>query len=154
MEFRDLTSYLRTACPGTIVIEAPGCLFHIYDPDGDLPDERKLPFATIVTDDTYDTVSNLTRPDTYRLNLGLTKATYTYLFGTAPTERDEHGVLATGFDHATLDTVMPHPMYASQYWVCVVNPSDDTMPRLRPMIAEAYQFAVRKHVNHAARRSG
>jgi hypothetical protein len=131
------------------VAESQGGMFFTYDPDGDLPQDRWLPFATIVTDDSFDSVSDLSRPDAYRLNLGLTKATYTAMFGAAPTERDEHGVLDTGFDYTAVDRVMPHPMYASQYWVCVVNPA--TLDRLRPLVAEAYEFAVRKHVNHRAR---
>ncbi len=144
---------LCQAGAGVTVTESAGAMFFTYDPDGDLPDDRWLPFATIVTTDDYDSVSRLSRPDTYRLNIGLTKATYTSMFGAAPTRRDEHGVLDTGFDYAVLDQVLPHPMYASQYWVCVVNPSDATGEKLRPLVAEAYEFAVRKHANHRARQA-
>lgn len=144
--------YLCDAGDGVDVAESQGGMFFTYDPDGDLPQDRWLPFATIVTDDSFDSVSNLSRPDTYRLNLGLTKATYTAMFGPAPTERDDHGVLTTGFDYATVDRLMPHPMYASQHWVCVVNPTT-TLDQLRPLVAEAYEFAVRKHVNHQARQA-
>jgi uncharacterized protein DUF6194 len=142
--------YICHAGDGVEVAESRGGMFFTYDPDGDLPQDRWLPFATIVTDDSFDSVSNLSRPDAYRLNLGLTKATYTAMFGAAPTERDEHGVLTTGFDYTAVDRVMPHPMYASQYWVCVVNPTT-TLDQLRPLVVEAYEFAVRKHANHRAR---
>jgi hypothetical protein len=157
MDARDMTRYLCQACDGVNVTETPGAQFFIYDPDGDLPEDRWLPFATIVTDDSYDGVgvgvgvAHLNRPDAYRLNLGLTKPTYTSMFGAAPTQRDEHGVLDSGFDYATVDQVMPHPMYGSQYWVCVVNPSTRTFEALKPMITEAYEFAVRKHTNHRRR---
>lgn len=133
--------------------ESSGDAFFGYDPDGDLPADRWLPFATIVTGDNYDSVSALSRPGAYRLNIGLTKATYSSWFGAAPTRRDEHGVLATGFDYSVRDQIMPHPIYASQHWVCVVNPGEATFGMIRPMLAEAYQFAVRKHANQRARRT-
>src|SRR5439155_26412439 len=94
---------------------------------------------TIVTADRYDAGSDLNRADRYRINIGLTKATYAKLFGQAP----------TGIDYMATDTVLPHPEYASQYWVCVVNPTLDTV---RELLAEAYGFAVRKHTNREARR--
>ena len=47
---------------------------------------------------------------------------------------------------------MPHPYYASQYWVCVVNPSSATFEEVRPLLAEAHAFAVRKAERRADRR--
>jgi len=47
--------------------------------------------------------------------------------------------------------VMPHPVYAGQYWVCVVTPSDTTMDTLRPLLTEAHEFAKRKHTNQRRR---
>lgn len=107
----------------------------MYDPGGDLPAERQFPFVTIVTGDHYDSVSNLNRPGTYRLNIGLTKATYVASFGAAPTQRGADGVLDTGFDHAAVDTLMPHPIYAAQHWVCVVNPGEAKLETVRTLLA-------------------
>lgn len=132
-------------------MEASGDTFFLYDPDGDLPPERQMPFATIVTSDNYERVSRLDEPGAYRLNIGLTRATYTAMFGAAPTKRDDQGVLETGFDYAERDRVMPHPVYASQHWVCVVSPGEATFDAVRPLLAEAHEFAVRKHTNHARR---
>jgi len=147
MNAEDVKRHIRTTFDGVDVLEHEGDTFLIYDPAGDLPPERQLPFATIVTGDHYDTVSALDAPGAYRLNIGLTKATYTALFGAAPTQRDEHGVLQTGFDYAATDTLMPHPHYASQYWVCVVNPAAATWTSVRDLLAEAHGFAARKHAN-------
>jgi hypothetical protein len=145
-----MTEHIKSfAC--TRVMEAYGDTFFLYDPDGDLPPERRLPFATIVTDDNYERVSELSEPGAYRLNIGLTKATYTAMFGAVPTERDDQGVLETGFDYAERDRVMPHPVYASQHWVCVVSPGEATLDAVRPLLAEAHEFAARKHANHARR---
>jgi hypothetical protein len=126
---------------GVRVLEANGDSFFVYDPDGDLPPERQQPFATIVTADTYDSDSHLDRPGVYRFNLGLPKARYRSLFPQTPAD----------IDSARLDTVMPHPVYGPQYWICVVSPSDSTIADLRPLITEAHEFAVRKHANHKAR---
>jgi hypothetical protein len=106
-----------------------------------------------VTGDHYDSVSKLSGPGAYRLNIGLTKATYSSLFGAAPTRRDEHGVLETGSDYAATDTVMPHPVYASQYWVCVVNPGEATLDAVWKLLAEAHEFAARKYANQQTRRA-
>ncbi|WP_405058944.1 DUF6194 family protein [Kribbella sp. NBC_01505] len=134
---------------GVRVLEAQGDLFHLYDPAADLPPERQQPFATIVTRDHYERVSRLDEPGSWRLNLGLTKATYTSLFGTPPTERDADWVLTSGHDYAARDTLMPHPFYASQHWVAIVNPT--ALDPLLPLITEAYEFAARKYANHQSR---
>ncbi|GAA1717066.1 DUF6194 family protein [Kribbella yunnanensis] len=138
--------------PGVRVLEAQDDLFYLYDPAADLPPERQQPFATIVTGDHYEQVSRLDEPGAWRLNLGLTKATYTSLFGSPPTERDADWVLASGHDYAARDLLMPHPFYASQYWVAIVSPS--TLAPLLPLITEAHDFAARKYANQAARHTG
>lgn len=141
MDANEMNRYIREAFDGINAVDSSDDTFFMYDPDGDLPAERQIPFATIVTGDHYDNVSNLDRPGAYRLNIGLTKATYTALFGAVPAP-----------DHAAVDTVMPHPTYASQHWVCVVNPGEATLDTVRTLLAEAHAFAARKYTNHQARR--
>jgi hypothetical protein len=64
-------------------------------------------------------------------------------------------VLDPGRDYAVLDTLLPHPVYASQHWVCVLVPGAETFETtVRPLLDEAYRLAVRKYENHAARREG
>jgi hypothetical protein len=152
MEVNEMRRYICQAFDGVRAAEGSGDTFFLYDPDGDLVAERQIPFVTIVTGDHYDSVSNLNRPGAYRLNIGLTRTTYTSWFGAAPTQRDADGVLETGFDHAAVDTVVPHPIYASQYWVSVVNPGEATLETVRTFLAEAHGFAARKYANHRARR--
>ena len=137
-----MTAYIRSTYDGVSAVEGYGDLFFLYDPDRDLPPERQMPFATIVTGDHYDKVSDLDRPDTYRLNIGLTKATYAARFGAAATP-----------DYAALDTLMPHPEYAAQHWVCVVNPGAATLDAVKALLDEAHAFAARKHANHQARQA-
>lgn len=140
MDELEIGRRLAASFPGVSVLEANGDSFFIYDPDRDLPPKRQMPFITLVTADTYDQDSQLDRPGVYRLNIGLTKATYTSLF---PTPGD--------WDYAALDEVMPHPVYAPQYWICVLSPSAETVDELAPLLDEAYEFAVRKHLNYQAR---
>jgi len=151
MDANEMTQYICETFDGVRTLEGWGDTFFLYDPEGNLPAERQLPFATIVTGDHYDKVSHLDRPGAYRLNIGLTKATYTARFGAAPTQRDADGMLETGFDYAAVDTIMPHPSYASQYWVCVVNPGGATLETAWTLLAEAHEFAARKHANYSRR---
>ncbi len=143
--------YLTETFPGVNPLVADGDTYFLYDPDRDLPPERQFPFVTLITGDRHDRVSNLDREGVYRLNIGVRKQTYRDLFGTPPTERDADGVLDTGHDHAVPDTLLPHPVYASQNWVCVITPSAATFETVRPLLDEAYRLAVRKYENKAAR---
>ncbi|MEV0697274.1 DUF6194 family protein [Saccharopolyspora sp. NPDC050389] len=153
MDATAMTRYIEETFDGVRAVENAGDTFFVHDPDGDLPDDRWMPFATIVTGDNYDTVSDLDHPGAYRINIGLTKDSFTARFGPAPTARDERGVLATEFDYAARDQVLPHPHYASQYWVCVVNPGPETTGEVRRLLDEAHDFAARKHANQKARKA-
>jgi hypothetical protein len=137
---------------GVRVLEAQDDFFYLYDPGHDLPPERQQPFATIVTGDHYEKVSRLDEPGAFRLNLGVTKSTYGGLFGPPPTERDADWILTSTHDYAARDTLMPHPFYASQYWIAIINPTD--LDRLHPLMDEAYGFARRKYSKHRARQTG
>jgi hypothetical protein len=153
MDATEMTLYICETFDGVNVLEGSGDSYFLYDPQRDLPPERQHPFATIVTGDRHDQVSGLDRPGAYRINIGLAKAAYVALFGAAPTRRDEKGVLETGFDYAETDRLMPHPVYGSQHWVCVVNPGEATLETVRTLLAQAHEFAARKHTNQQARRA-
>jgi hypothetical protein len=151
MTVDEMDRLIRWGYDGVRVTEGYGDLFYLYDPEADLPPERQQPWATIVTGDHYEKVSRLDEPGAWRLNIGLTKATYTSLFGAVPTERDADWVLDSGHDYSERDKLMPHPFYASQHWVCIVCPTD--AGQLEPLLAEAHDFAVRKYVKHRARQT-
>lgn len=140
MEFEAIHEYLVTTFPGTRVMEANGDVFFIHDPDRDLPDERCIPWATLVTSDAYDTASDLDRTGVFRLSIGLSKSGFGELFSVA----GEH-------DTCALDVLVPHPVYGSQYWVCVLNP-DTTWPSACGLLGQAHALAVRKYSNAEARR--
>lgn len=107
-----------------------GDAFCYYDPDG--TGDQKWPFATIVTHDTpgWDEVSRLDRPAAFRLNLHVGRT------HVPPTGDD--------IDYSRSDTILPHPQYAAQGWVAVVNPADrDEVARI---VSLAHQrAAAREH---------
>jgi hypothetical protein len=116
-----------------------GDTFFIYDPDRNLEPKQQMPFATLVSKDygDFDNTSNLNRPGVFRLNIGLSRDTFKSVAG----QDKRH-------DYAALDVVMPHPVYASQSWVCVLNPSSQTFDSLKPLLAEAYSNAARRVDRH------
>jgi hypothetical protein len=100
--------------------------------------DRKLSFATLISSDyDYDNVSNLNRPEAFRLNIGISKKTFQSLFG-----KDEVNV--KDYDFTALDVIMPHPEYAGYHFICVLSPSDATFEKIQPMLSEAYDIAVRR----------
>ena len=118
--------------------------FFIYDPQLNLPPNKQMPFATLVTADNWDQASNLARRGVYRLNIGVSKHTYHHLFGPTPLGPTDGSVAQTGHDYTKLDELMPHPIYCRQFWVCVLNPTEHTWEKVKPLLAEAYEVAVRR----------
>src|SRR4051794_545779 len=126
MDKNEITQFVTTALPNVETSEALGYIFFFVG------SEQKMPFATLATQDNeYDQASNLDRPDVFRLNIGVSRETYRSLFGPQPAAAEAMGVVATGHDFAALDQIMPHPTYAPQSWVCVLNPSEATFLQVR-----------------------
>ena len=121
-----IITYLTTTYPGTDVVTIPGAWFFSLDAEKHWPN-----YATIVTTDEHDmgSPSNLgARPDVFRLNLGVDKATFERV---ADTDAEP--------DYAALDTVLPHPVYAAQRWISILNPSWSTWKEtVIPLIAVAH----------------
>jgi hypothetical protein len=121
-----------------------GDSFFFYDPEGDVPAERRLPFATIVTQDYdgFDMASNLNRHGIYRLNLAVGRVRFEELVGYPPAHHAAH---EEGFDYTALDCVLPHPVYAAQAYVSILNPGDKTSALARSLIVEAHRRAAEGH---------
>jgi hypothetical protein len=133
---------------------AAGDAFFIYDPDRNLDDKQRLPFATIVTKDygDFDNASNLNRPGVFRLNIGVSRDTFRSLFGARSSSPGAAGEGDTRYDFSVLDQLLPHPVYAAQSWVCVLNPSAETFERVKPLVAEAYGRVAKRHGSRRAAR--
>ena len=139
MDETSITQYITDTFADVETADNFGYTFFFYGAD------HMLPFATLaVADYDYDRFSNLDRPGVFRLNVGVSKQTFTELFGAGKVD-------VSGYDFTVLDTIMPHPEYAPQSFICVLNPSAETFEKLRPLLAEAYDLAVRRQVRREAR---
>jgi hypothetical protein len=109
----------------------------VFDADSD---DRRFPFATIVTKDApgFDTVSGLDREGVYRLNIGVGRDVFQELLGYDPADharfREEH-------DFAEPDRMLPHPTYAAQAWVSAVTPG----PRTGELVQRLLVAALDRH---------
>jgi hypothetical protein len=126
----DITTWITTTYPDTVVGEALNARFFSLD-------ESHWPnFTTIVTTDEHDmgNPSDLARQGVFRLNIGVGKETFERLVGSVVDP-----------DYAELDRVMPHPVYAKQRWIAILNPGRRTFDEVvKPLIAEAYERVARQ----------
>lgn len=146
----DIITFV-TRLPGVVSVTASeatgapqvawGDSFFFYDPDGDIPANRRMPFATIVTKDYdgFDTASNLNRPGVFRLNISVGRATFEDLVGYSP--RD-HPAESERHDYTAFDQVIPHPAYAAQAWIAILNPDESTADLARSLLTQAHAQAV------------
>jgi hypothetical protein len=157
MNETEISRYITETLEGVDVVTDSGNSFFFYNPDSSVPPDHKFPFVTLVTNDFYDQFSNLDRPSVYRLNIGIGKETFRSLFGkpSPPSDGDraENGSEdATDYDFTALDQLIPHPVYGRMYWVCVLNPGEETFETtVRPLLAEAHDIAAGKYHRNAAR---
>jgi hypothetical protein len=148
-DLTDATTLARTIerlLPGIVTSTDSGDWYLFYDPDGVTVPESRFPFCTLMTGDRYDAASDLDRdPATYRINLGVSRATYEALLGPAPRQPAGYEVIDTGADYTATDTVLPHPFYAPLHWVCVVNPGERTRHDVARLLVEAHGIAAQKY---------
>jgi hypothetical protein len=137
MDAAAMADYIVSTFDDIEVLKADGNSFFYYSPEHVIP-ERTIAFLTIVTNDLYDQYSNLDRTDVYRLNIGVTKGTFDSLVRKDAVE-----------DYTAIDRIMPHPMYAPQHYLCVLDPAQ-TLDQVKELLAEAYGIAIRQHQLRAA----
>lgn len=148
MDEASISRFIADTFEGVDAVVASGNTFFIYDPERSLPAERKFPFATLVTNDDYDSVSDLNRPGIFRLNIGVGRETYLSLFAAASDVAESD---AAGHDFTALNRLLPHPVYAPQSWVCILNPDDATFRDLvAPLLTEAYQRVAGRHAKRTS----
>ena len=140
MDEQAITTYITTTFAAVKVVWAAGDGFFSYAPVDGPARLGWQPFATLLTGDRSDQASDLERSGVYRLNIGISRASYAELFGPPP-----HGVGAPlPYDFRALDVLMPHPVYATLAWVCVLNPSAATFEQVKPLLSEAYTLASKR----------
>jgi hypothetical protein len=152
MNESEISQYITETFEGVAVVfnSADNGFFFFYNPDSNLPPDHRFMFVTLMTTDVDDQFSNLNRPSIFRLNIGISKQTFCSLFGDSPrpSPREsmaEGGNIPDDYDFTVLNQVMPHPVYGRMYWVCVLNPGDETFEtKVKPLLAEAYEMAINK----------
>jgi len=121
--------------PETDVVEALGASFFSLDAEKHWPN-----YATIVTTDEHDegAPSNLSRPGVFRLNIGVGRQTFERLVG---------GMVEP--DYAAFEQILPHPVYAKQLWISILNPSDATFRDVvMPLLTEAHDRLAAARARH------
>ncbi len=126
----EVADYITSTFPDTRVAQAMGATFF------SLTDNSWPNFATIVTTDEHDVgaPSNLTARGAYRLNIGVGRDSFLAIARRA----------GPGPEYAVLDQLMPHPTYAKQRWVAIINPTRRTFyDQVTPLLEEAYRKLAR-----------
>jgi hypothetical protein len=125
--------YIVDTFPGVQIANAMEATFYSLD-------EKHFPnFATIVTTDDHDDASDLSRPGIFRLNIGVGRQTFERLVGSMASP-----------DYTVLDQILPHPVYARQLWLSVLNPSAATFEAVvKPLLAEAHGRLAAQRARHA-----
>lgn len=105
-----ITKDILETYPETDVVEAMSAWFFSLDPEKHWPN-----FATLVTTDEHDEASDLDRPGVFRLNIGVDRPTFERIANADPEP-----------DYTAFDRLLPHPVYAKQLWISILNPSHET----------------------------
>ena len=151
MDHEDVLEFVK-GLGGTIVVVASeddgdpemawGDTFFFYDPDGVTVPEKRMPFATIVVNyyPGFDESSKLSRPGVFRVNVSVSRETF-----------DRHDPHEMPIDYSVFDQVIPHPVYAAQSWLSVLNPGESTDDTLRVLLSEAHTRARDRYEERQAR---
>lgn len=139
MTIAAIKFYITQKFENINVTEVDGDLFFMHNTND------KMPFATIVVkDNEYDNVSNLDREGFFRLNIGIDKDAFMSIFEGVTEKRGIGVYLDSEIDFTKEDTLFPHPVYGSMYWISVVNPSEKTFEGLKGYLDWGYVKVVKE----------
>lgn len=144
VSIEQIVEYCLSEFDGLVVDKNWGERGLFYNPD------KKLPKGIYVLtfkekNGPNDRASELDRDNTYRLNLGVSKTTFSQLFGAIPKRPAAGNIVSTGHDFAQLNQITPHPVYGWMSWIAVLNPSNDTFAQVQPLIEEGVELAKAKY---------
>ena len=66
------------------------------------------------------------------------------MFSTVPARPSKGGIVDMKYDFSATNQILPHPVYAWMGWICILNPSEQTFTKIKPLIQEAYEYAKEK----------
>jgi hypothetical protein len=117
--------------------------FFYYAPDGEVP-QREQPYATIVTKDYPDDAAcDLDPAGRWRLNIRVGREKFIEMMGATPRAAELPA------DPGIADVFIPHPVYAAQGWVAVVNPGAATSDIAVDLLRQAHDDARVRAERHA-----
>jgi hypothetical protein len=141
-DLEAVINHVREAYPQADVVTIDGAVFFSLDPEKHFPN-----FVTIVWIDDFDgdKVSDLTnRQGVFRVNIGVSRQSFERVAGSDANP-----------DYAAFDRLLPHPVYARQHWVSILNPGDATWRDVvLPLIAEAHDRLAAARARHRVRVAG
>lgn len=139
-----VSNYLISNFSGLKVVEAWGEKSFFYNPDNLL--KRGIYFCTIKEKDgDNDQASDLSRPNVFRVNFGLSKKTFLSIFEALP-KRPLKGKFTDGaYDFKALDLLTPHPVYGWMAWVSILNPSLASWNEIHNLLSESYGLCLKKY---------
>ncbi len=138
-----IITYCLERLEGIAIVNSWGERGVFYNPENRL--KRGVYILTLKEKDgENDSASQLNRKGIYRVNIGVRKSTFEKTFGAVPARPPKGGTADMGYDYTVTDRILPHPVYGWMSWICCLNPSEETFERLKPLIAEAYEYAKEK----------
>ena len=144
LKIEEIIDYTTSNYEGVVEDRNWGERGLFYNPEGKLP--KGIYILTFKEKDgPNDKASNVNRTGVYRLNLGISKQTFKDLFGEIPKRPLAGQIVDTGHDFEILDEIMPHPVYGWMSWIGVLNPSNTTFNKLKPLIDEGIELAKIKY---------
>ena len=57
----------------------------------------------------------------------------------------QHDAQSFRLDYTALDRPIPHPAYAAQAWVAILNPGEATAGQVRSLLTDAHALAALRH---------
>lgn len=143
MNIEEIIDYCLSNFKGTVLVESWGEKGIFYNPNQKL--KRGIYVLTIKEKDgENDRGSNLDRRDVFRVNIGIRKESFKAIFGEIPKRPRAGKTIDMEYDFTTLDSIIPHPVYAWMGWISILNPSQKSFEQLKPFLQESYIFAKEK----------
>lgn len=144
MKSDEILQYCLENLNGTVLVNSWGEKGIFYNPNNTL--KRGIYILTVKEKDgENDKSSNLNRENVYRINIGVRKKTFIDMFGEIPKRPSKGCIVNMEYDFASINSIIPHPVYAWMSWICCISPTEKTFNELKPLIQEAYEYAKEKY---------
>ncbi len=144
MTIEKILNYIHLHFTGLHVFDVWGEKSFFYNPEGLF--KRGIYFCTLKTKDgENDKASHLDRDGIFRVNFGISKATFLSIFHSLPQRPTKGSIIEGSYDFTKLDMLTPHPVYGWMAWVSVLNPTPHTWQNIMPLLEESYALCCKKY---------